>query len=469
MEGLKTKSIKTKLIKDFFIVILSTVVFLNIVLINFVKKYYYDNTEELLLNQIQVSASFYNKYFSTRSLAENVYDNIDAFWNQNNAQVEIFDENKKLIMDSIGVIDENLLKAPDIQKAFKGEIGRWVGKVDYSKSNVMAVSYPLTNGKEVVGVIRFITSLEAVNSIIRSIMIFFLTISVIVLVIGVILSILIANSLITPIKSLTRIAEKMASGNFNERNKVEGDNEISKLAATFNFMADEIEKREQLKNEFISSVSHELRTPLTSIKGWAITLNSHETDKETLEMGFEIIEAEVDRLTGMVEELLDFSRLVNDKMSLNMEEVSVMDFLCHIESLMKPRAIKEHKNLTLIYDKEIGEAYIDVNRIKQVLINLLDNSFKFTTKDGNIILKAIKTNSIIRFTVEDDGCGITIEDLPRVKEKFFKGKTSKSKNGIGLSICDEIIKLHNGKFDIYSEFGIGTRIDVSIPLVRETY
>ncbi|MDZ5000422.1 GHKL domain-containing protein, partial [Clostridium perfringens] len=107
------------------------------------------------------------------------------------------------------------------------------------------------------------------------------------------------------------------------------------------------------------------------------------------------------------------------------------------------------------------------NRLKQVFINLLDNSFKFTEEEGSIIFTTIKINDKIKFIIEENGCGISDEDLPRVKEKFFKGKNSKSQSGIGLSICDEIIKLHKGIFNIYSKLGIGTKVEIIIPISKE--
>ena len=180
----------------------------------------------------------------------------------------------------------------------------------------MAVSYPLEVDGEVVGIIRFITSLEEIDGVISNIMFIFISISAAVLIMGVVLSIILANSIIEPIKYLNKVAEKMGSGNLSVRSAINKENEIGQLSNTLNFMANEISKREQLKNEFISSVSHELRTPLTAIKGWTITLNSSETDKETLKLGFEIIEKETDRLSLMVEELLDFSRLINEKVTL---------------------------------------------------------------------------------------------------------------------------------------------------------
>ena len=237
------RSIKNQLLKGIFIIIFSTVMFLNILLMIFVRKYYYDNTEDLLKNRIQVSINFYTKYFSSKSLVETIYDNVDTFWNENNAQVEIFDADGSLLMDSIGIKDLKLINAPDVSKALKGESARWIGKVDYYGNKVMAVSYPLIIDGDIIGVIRFITSLEAIDGVITNIMIIFSGISIAVLIVGILLSIILANSIINPIKYLNEVAEKMGSGNLSIRSSIDSKNEIGQLSNTLNFMANEISKR----------------------------------------------------------------------------------------------------------------------------------------------------------------------------------------------------------------------------------
>ncbi|WP_300382534.1 HAMP domain-containing sensor histidine kinase [Clostridium sp.] len=466
MEIIKGKGIRAQLLKIIFIIIFSIIIILNILLIIFIKKYYYDNTEDLLNNKIDVSISLYEKYFPQNTLNEMVYDDIDVFWKDNNVQVEFFDKHGNLIMDSIGIRDEVFIKRSDVTKASKGEKARWIGKVSYNDNKVMAVSSPIIDNGEIVGIIRFITSLEGIEAIITSIIIRFSSISIVVLFIGIGISLILANSIIKPIKYITDVAEEMAGGNLKIRTNIENENEIGKLARTLNFMANEIEKRDQLKNEFISSISHELRTPLTAIKGWAITLNNEETDKETLELGFEIIEKEADRLSNMVEELLNFSSLISDKITLNNKKISVNKFIKSIEELMKPRALEENVELFIEVNTNLF-IEVDINRLKQVFINLLDNSFKFIKDNRKVILKAEKIDKNIIFKVIDYGCGISEEDLLRVKEKFFKGKNSNSKNGIGLSICDEIIKLHKGEINIFSKEGIGTEVVISIPIAEE--
>src|SRR5690606_30074622 len=185
--------------------------------------------------------------------------------------------------DSIGYMpDDSRMLTNDVKKALAGEKGRWIGAVPYDDIRVMAVSYPLMVNNEVIGVIRFISSLREVNNEIENISWLFISIGAAVVVIAIIVSIFVANSIIVPLEDITYVASKMAKGNFEIRSKKHCDDEIGKLSDTLNYMAEEIVKKDNLKNEFISSVSHELRTPLTSIKGWAATLNGGELDDSEL-------------------------------------------------------------------------------------------------------------------------------------------------------------------------------------------
>jgi signal transduction histidine kinase len=181
-----------------------------------------------------------------------------------------------------------------------------------------------------------------------------------------------------------------------------------------------------------------------------------------LNEGLNIIEKESDRLNVMVEELLDFSRFVSGKVTLKKQETDIREILEYIGKYMGLRAKRERINFKVIYE-ELPLIEIDKDRIKQVLINLLGNAFKFTPPGGDVILNAVKKEESILLSVKDTGCGISKEDLAHVKEKFYKGKNSKSQTGLGLSICDEIVQMHNGNLVIKSELEKGTEVIVSIP------
>ncbi|MBW4829345.1 MAG: HAMP domain-containing histidine kinase [Clostridiaceae bacterium] len=462
------KSIKTRLVGNFMLVIIITVVILELVLLNAAKQYYYKSLEDVLSNQIRLSSEFYSRYFSTSSLEDLIVDDVDVFWEQTNAQVQILDLRGNVLMDSIGVDYPKIIQTPDVLKAKNGEKGTWIGNVEYDSSPVMAVSYPLISDGNIIGIMRFIASLSSTNKIIRNISLILLWIGFIVVLISGLVSIFLANTIVKPLKEVTGVAEKMADGQLKVRSQKKYDDEIGKLSDTLNYMAEELIKKDQLKNDFISSISHELRTPLTSIKGWAITLKAEDlSDNPLLEDGLDIIEKESDRLTYMVEELLDFSRFVSDRITLNKEEMDITKVLKQITKQLTPRANLKNIKLNLDIKEELPIILGDGNRIKQVFINLIDNSLKFTPKAGNISLSARMKGQYVVVSVEDCGCGIPKEDLPYVKEKFYKGKNSKSNSGLGLSISDEIVKLHGGFIKIESEVNLGTKISVFLPTKEE--
>lgn len=459
-------SIKKRLTGNFMIVILITVIILEFFLFNAIKKYYYKSIEEILSNQVSFSAEYYSRYFSSNPLEELVIDDVDVFWNQTSAQVQILDSDGNVLMDSIGAIhSDKAIETTDVITALKGKLGTWIGNVDYDTEPVIAVSHPLMIEGEVVGVLRFISSLREANSIIKNIYKMLIFIGIAVIAISGIVSLFLANTIVQPLKEITQVAEKMADGQLKVRSVKRYDDEIGKLSDTLNYMAEELVRKEQLKNDFISSISHELRTPLTSIKGWAITLKSDEMrDKKLLMDGLDIIEKESDRLSSMVEDLLDFSRLLSGRITVEKDKINIVESIELISKQLQPRAEDKNIQFDVIYDPNLPQIIADANRIKQVLINLLDNAFKFTQEGGKVTLKAYATKDFLIMEVADNGPGIPEDDIPYIKEKFYKGKNSKSTTGLGLSICDEIVKLHGGQMEIKSKLGEGTVVIVSLPL-----
>lgn len=461
------KSIRTRLVGNFMLIIVITVVILQIALSNAIRNYYYKNVEDILTSQIEYSTDFYSRYFSTFTLDDIVMGDVDLFFKYTTAQVQLLSLDGILLMDSLGVVYDEPIKTPDILAAQNMEKGVWTGNVHYDDSLVMAVSLPLRNHEEAIGIIRFITSLEETNATINRIVLLLIFLGAVVILISGIISLLLANSIVKPLLEVTRVAEKMADGQLHVRGEVKLEDEIGQLSNTLNYMAEELLKREQIKNDFISSVSHELRTPLTSIKGWAITLQGDDLDTDLLKDGLKIIEKESDRLSKMVEELLDFSRFISGRITLEKDTFSIRETLEMLEKQYMPRARDNQLELLVNISDEVDYFLGDENRIKQLLINLLDNAIKFTPAGGKVYLSAyIKENNLI-LMVKDTGIGIPPEDLPRVKEKFYKGKNSKSHSGIGLSICQEIVNLSNGSLEIESEVNKGTTVKAILPIKEE--
>jgi signal transduction histidine kinase len=233
-------------------------------------------------------------------------------------------------------------------------------------------------------------------------------------------------------------------------------------------MAKDLEATEQMKNDFISRVSHELRTPLTAIKGWAETMQMDGfNDKRTLEKGMGIIIKETERLGGIVEEVLDFSRIQQDRMVLIMDKLDILAELDESVYMLRERANSENKHI--VYDEpEILPIVLgDRNRLRQVFINIIDNALKYSDKEGVVTINAEETDGQVIIVIADNGCGISAKDLPKVKQKFYKANQTVRGSGIGLAVADEIVKLHNGTLDIDSTEGVGTTVTIKIPVLIE--
>ena len=457
------KSLKGRLAISYLIIIMMTMVITDFTLVTVLRTYFYDNVREALDNQLSVATSTYEKYYSEDTLEDNVANDEDSFWRQTRASVQIINLQGEVILDTTGNRPEGKQESLDILAALEGTKGSIAYSDEVTKEKLMAVSHPLISNGQIVGVLRFITSLSGVNDTMNVIILNFIVFGLGILFLTAFISQIIGKRIIGPIEELTKAAETMAKGNYNIITKKFYEDEIGQLSDTLNHMATEIKKKESLKNDFISSVSHELRTPLTSIKGWAITLQDPQTDPKLLKDGLEIITNESDRLTSMVDELLDFSKFVSGKITLDKEVIEIEKLFDFIETNIADRARRENKEFTVEKTEGMGTITADLNRVKQVFINLLDNSFKFTGIGGKITLSMVRGKQYVDFIVKDNGSGISKSDILKVKEKFYKGKTSKSTNGIGLSICDEIAILHGGELMIKSEVGVGTEIIFRLP------
>ncbi|GIP26663.1 sensor histidine kinase [Paenibacillus sp. J23TS9] len=458
--------IQKRLVGSYLVVICLTVLILEIFLVFSVRYYYFHNIERILMNQAELSASFFQQYFADEDLEKQSERLLKGFANNSDAQVQIINPSGRLLQDSTGLPGDNIMmKFVDVQEAVKGQPGVWKGEDPATQEAILAVSYPLKANDTIVGGVRFITSLTETISTVNQITVLLICVGMLVVAIVTILGLVLSWTITRSIKDLKQAADQMTEGNFSIRVHKRYRDELGTLADTLNMMASRISKSEQLKNDFISSVSHELRTPLTSIKGWIITLKSNGVDnKPLLHDGLGIIESESDRLTRMVDELLDFSKLDNGRITIHFEPVDLTDLIQRIVRQLAPRAARQGISLEIQTGKALPAIQADENRLKQVLINLIDNSIKFTSPSGQILVDVYTAPSKVVITVEDTGTGITEEDLNNVLQKFYKGDQHASGSGLGLAISEQIIKLHHGELRINSTVGKGTIVQIELPV-----
>lgn len=432
-----------------------------------VSQYYLGGIENTLLNNATQSANFYSRSAPAGSAADKanfIFENIDE---RENALVELLDLQGNVVIDNTGANVTETVDSYDYYQALHGHIKSWRGRNESGES-IISVSAPIYDDKEIVAVLRYVSSLKPAHKIIFTYFAFAVLIGLILIALAFALAIVTSKRIVIPIKELIRVTEEITMGNFKVTAVKYTDDEIGQLADAVNIMSKEIAKSDQEKNDFISSISHELRTPLTSIKGWGETLQDGGTeDEELLNEGLKIICHETDRLIILVNDLLDFSRLQSNRLEMHMQEMVLDDLLEEVYKQFSQRAKKEKINLQLRLEDDGMLILGDYNRLKQVFINIVDNAMKFTegAKNAKIELQSYTDEDKIYISITDNGSGISPEDLSKVKEKFYKGTSKKSGTGLGLSIATEIVHLHQGQLWIESVYGEGAQITIMLPLM----
>ncbi|OIK14174.1 two-component sensor histidine kinase [Bacillus sp. MUM 116] len=456
------KGIKRRVVWSYLVLIIFSVALFEAIILFALRVYYVDGIKQTLRDQGRLFSSYYEKELINNELLNAPGKLLNQYRLSVSAEVQLIDLKGNIIADTHQNNQKSIGDYEDVKSALSGGTG-YLDTNAADGERILYVTQPLKRGSTVIGAIRFTTSMERLNHVFTKNMLILLSFGGIVILTAAIISFFLANTITKPISAITKAAEQMASGKFATRIKKENEDEIGKLADTLNYMAIQIEKHEQLKNEFIASVSHELRTPLTSIKGWAVTLNSM-SEEDFFRDGLEIISTESDRLNQLLNDLLDFSSLTSGKLPLVFENVTLAPLLQQVIHQLTPRAQRQGIKLTGQIDEELEPVLADQNRLKQVLMNLLDNAFKFTPYGGTIIvmLKSKGKEAIIK--VIDSGRGISEEDLQLVKKKFYKGKSKGAGSGLGLAIVDEIIQAHHGKFSLSSRNGDGTTAEIRLPI-----
>lgn len=356
----------------------------------------------------------------------------------------------------------------DISRAVEtNKISYYRGADPKTGEQILAVSHPLTVNGKVVGVMRFVTSMRQVTVQVRMTVLAVVLVAVLCLLLVVSSNLIFINNVVEPVAVVSDAAKRISQGSygFTLENKYTG--ELGELIDNINDMSMKISQNEKMKTEFISSVSHELRTPLTAISGWGETLLADpDRDQIQLHRGLRIILNESRRLSGMVEELLEFSKMEDGRFTLQLEDV---DLQAEFEdSVFTYRELFRQEGIELSYeagDEDLPLIPGDSERLKQVFCNVLDNAAKHGGAGKRISTSICEEGDWQVVRVRDYGPGIPEEELPFVKQKFYKGSSKARGSGIGLAVCEEIISRHNGELTISNaedEAG-GCLVEVRLP------
>ena len=407
----------------------------------------------------------YDEYFRSATLYANSFEDSASI------ELQFLDRNGHVEVSTRSLMTGSKPGTKDIIDALtSGRVSSFRGVDPATGEKIIAASGLLKFNGRVVGVMRFVTATRNLDSQVLLTVLIILAIMAAVIFVIVISSLLLINNVVAPVSAVSEAAKQISGGSYGYQIPNRYADEMGELVDNINDMSLKIGENEKLQSEFISSVSHELRTPLTAINGWGETLLADDgSDPEALRRGLNIIVKESGRLTNMVEELLDFSKMADGRFALHLEQ---MDLQAEFEDAVYTyREVFKQQGITLdyhsdgVYDEPITA---DPERLKQVFCNVLDNAAKHGGSGKRIEASMsfdVRRGSHYIITIRDYGPGIPADDLPHVKEKFYKGGSKARGSGIGLAVCDEIIRLHNGTLAIGNAKGGGCIVTIRLPIV----
>ena len=431
-------------------------------------QYYISGIRGSLESRVRTMSTFFNRYLNDNynMFHTNAVRITEEFSDGDKLELQFIDASGRVVTSAMGMAEGTMAYTTDVTTPYKNaQPNTFIGIDPQTNERIISVSAPLLfNSGQVVGILRYVSSMRIVDrQILLSAGGAFLLGLLLTAFVGV-SNLFFIRSLVLPLQEITEIAKKIASGSYGVKIERHFNDEIGELTDTINNMSMEISKAEKMKTDFISSVSHELRTPLTAIAGWGETLLSDDIrDIYEIKKGVRIMLKEANRLTKMVEELLDFTRMEGDTLRLQMEIMDLRAELEEVVYLYMDNLAREGIILTYNEADDIPPVMGDRARLRQVMLNLLDNAHKHGGDGKKIDIDLGTEEAFVIFTVRDYGQGIAAEELPHIKLKFYKGASKARGSGIGLALSDEIIRRHDGTLDIVSAPGEGACAIVRIP------
>ncbi|MBN1220433.1 MAG: HAMP domain-containing protein [Anaerolineae bacterium] len=387
-------------------------------------------------------------------------------------RIRVLNTQGMVVVDSqLAGQDQNLKNDPLVAQAL---LGQYASRTDSGQSNpapAMYLALPVFVEGKLVGVVYLSQPLGDVTTVLHDLRLRWLVAMAIALLLSGLVGLLLSRAIANPLHQLTQAANAVAQGQLDQQVPVTSHDELGRLSQTFNQMTARLKAARQMQIDMVANVSHELRTPLTSIKGMIETLRGGAVDDPAVRDSFlETAEQETDRLIRLVKDLLLLSRVDSETLTLKKKPTNLAEL---IQKALDRLAFQiEMRGLKVQVDVNVFSPTVDVDpdRIEQVLMNLLDNSIKYSQSGGQIIINvAPKPNQLALIQIQDHGMGIAADDLPRIGQRFYRTDKARSRaeggSGLGLVIARSLIRAHGGQLWIDSQEGQGTVVSFTLPCI----
>ena len=470
-------SIRWKILLAFFLIVGLSFFVAATTLTGLVSDYLFDQRtrdDSMKTEKLALSAAPLFQSVSATELNELLEENAASM----NGRLMLIDNDGKIQYDTFQVLCGQRIKVDEALRVLAGEAeeaygihapGRAVVEEMSGESGADYVAYSaheMTGFQGKIGTALFVSRVQSLMDSLNTVRVQLLRIFALIAIAALVVALFLSRVLTNPITAVSRTMRKMGKGDLSVRVPVRGSGELRELAENYNTMAAQLESLDKTRNQFVSNASHELKTPLATMK---IMLESmiYQPDMpaEVRADFMKDINHEIDRLTGIVTDLLVLTRLDNRE-EMKRESVNMSELTEETIHLLTPAAEQNHQTLS----EEIqGDLFVygDRSKLSQILYNLTDNAIKYTPENGEIHVSLKQENGCVIWRVKDNGIGIPADDQEHIFERFYRVDKARGREtggtGLGLSIVKQMVKMHDGTISVHSEPGKGSEFVVMFP------
>ncbi len=468
---LRFRSIRSRLTVTFLLAILVVMLFVGIFLDQLMGRYYIKTLQDNLIRSGNLAGQFVAGQLKEQVDPVRLSWLAENFGRQMNARVIFVNKKGTVIGDSVrvGGLLGQLLDRDEVAAAFTGETGISIQYSKLSKQKVMQVALPVQEKGENVGAVFLSASLREVEGIIADVRGLLILSTLLAAALTGVGAIFLARRFTVPLELLTEAAGRMGEGKLEQRIPVKSEDEIGRLAARFNLMAERLDYYTKDLRKYVANVAHELRTPLASLSLLTKSLKDYEMEPEQRQEFLNDLDHELDRLIALVRDLLELTALEGGE--ARSERFAFDELIRDLIRQAVPRF--DRQDVRLLSDLPVGEYPVSGSRLqlRQALHNLLDNALKYTSPGGWVKATLWKEEAAAGVKIEDTGCGIPEKDLPFIFERFFRVDRARSREmggtGLGLAIVKETVEAYGGTVWAESKEGEGSAFYLTLPLVVE--
>lgn len=429
-----------------------------------------DNAERLYSVANMISVTYANELYANEVSLETVKKQIDTLAVYMDSSIRIINPSGRVVLDTSKPLNLNdIVIFENFDPTVTGNsyyiVDSFFDTLDKQHLNVIV---PITQDYKVKGYVTIHYAMSSIEKYVNSFTGIFLLTFLVLFLLSMIILIFFTEIVYVPLRKITYATEQYASGNMHYEFQVESDDEIGYLAACLNYMAREIARSEDDQKKFVANVSHDFRSPLTSIRGYLDAMLDGTILPEMYEKYLNIVLNETDRLTKLTNDLLTLNNLNTKGLLLNRRDFDINQIIRSTAASFEGICRKKTIAIEVILTEEVMYVNADMEKIQQVLYNLLDNAIKFSHQDSVIKIETTEKKNKIFISVADSGIGIPKDDLKLIWDRFYKSDFSRGKDkkgtGLGLSIVKEILHAHGENINVISTEGAGSEFVFSIPI-----